>query len=447
VRLLVVLGSEFRVSNYPVWASAVMAALHLRDPQTAPLHNLNDADWQKALDFSDRSRLTLALRNRAREAMPEWVRVRADRNATQNRVRLEILRGVYRSLAGMLAPIEFLVLKGISQTILSGENPEDRVQYDVDLYAPRESALAARDILVARGYEPLTEFEGFPTDHLPTLILKTGWEWRGDFFDLEIPTPVELHFRFWDCQTERLEASGVEEFWNRRVRREIAGVEMTVLDPVDAVGYTALHVLRHVLRGNATPSHVYELALMLEGPAKADAFWAGWHNQHFPELRRLEAVAFQLAAEWFGCDAGLAAREEIGRLPARVAAWFKGFGLSPLLQQFEPNKDELWLHLALVDPPDGRWNLVRRRLLPAKLPGPMDAVYVPPKEMTWRRRWLKRTRYWLYVMGRAWHHASSLPRTLSRGALWALSVKRTARLRCRENPLVQQERRVNTAKY
>jgi hypothetical protein len=176
---------------------------------------------------------------------------------------------------------------------------------------------------------------------------------------------------------------------------------------------------------------------MLEGSAKDDAFWARRHDQHSPDLRRLEAVAFQLAAEWFGCDTGPAAREEIGRLPAGVAAWFKGFAFSPLLQQFEPNKDELWLHLALVDSPASRWNLVRRRLLPAKLPGPMDAVYVPEKDLTWRRLWLKWARYWLYVWNRAWHHVSSLPRTLWRGALWALSVKRTTRLRCPENPVVQ----------
>jgi hypothetical protein len=425
-----------------------MAALRLQDPQLEPLRRLSDADWRKALEFCDRSRLTLALRNRAREAMPEWVRARTDRNAAQNQDRLERLCQVYRFLTATLAPIEFLVLKGVSQTVLSGERPEDRVQYDVDLYAPRESALAARDVLIARGYEPLTEFESFPTDHLPTLILKTGWEWRGDFFDLEIPTPVELHFRFWDSQTERIEARGVEAFWERRVSRQVAGLELTVLDPLDAVGYTALHVLRHVLRGNATASHVYELALMLEGHARNEGFWAGWYDQHSPELRRLEVVAFQLAVAWFGCDTGLAAREEIARLPASVPSWFTAFAFSPLTQQFHPNKDELWLHLALLNSAGDRWRLMRRRLLPGRLPGPMDAVYLPQSKMTWRRRWLKRVRYGLYVLGRAWHHASSLPRTLWRGALWALLVsQKNLSFGCVPNPSPHRKRRVNTAKY
>ena len=423
----------------PHWASAAMDALHLRDPRTEPLGGLSDADWRKALDFSDRSRLTLALRNRAREAMPEWVRARTDRNAAQNRDRLDRLCQVYRFLAAALPSIDFVVLKGISQTILSGERAEDRVQYDVDLYAPRESAVAARDLLIVRGYEPLAEFESFPTDHLPTLVPKTGWEWRGDFFDLEIPTPVELHFRFWDSETERIEARGVEGFWDRRVRCHIAGLDLTVLHPLDALAYTALHVLRHVLRGNATASHIYELALMLEGHARDDGFWAGWQDQHSPELRRLEAVAFQLASAWFGCDPGPAAQEEIERLPAGVVSWFRRFALSPLLQQFEANKDELFLHLALTDAAS-RWSLARRRLLPGRLPGPMDAVYVPESKMTWRRRWLKRVRYGLYVVERARHHASSLPRTLWRGLLWALSTRRITDLRCRENPLVQQNR-------
>ena len=54
--------------------------------------------------------------------------------------------------------------------------------------------------------------EDFPTDHLPVLIRRTGWEWRGDFFDPDIPMGVELHFQFWNPRLERLPAPDTDRF-------------------------------------------------------------------------------------------------------------------------------------------------------------------------------------------------------------------------------------------
>ena len=34
------------------------------------------------------------------------------------------------------------------------------------------------------------------------LIRKTGWKWREDYFDPEMPTAVELHFAFWNERAE-----------------------------------------------------------------------------------------------------------------------------------------------------------------------------------------------------------------------------------------------------
>jgi hypothetical protein len=400
----------------PPWASAVLSALHLRDPQQP---RLTDAEWSAALDFCDRSRLTLTLRDRARAHMPAWVEERTSRNATQNAVRLERLLDLYRSLAHF----QLVALKGVSQSLLTGIPPDTRVQYDVDLYAPHESVLAARDQLLTSGYESLSELEEFPTDHLPALIRKTGWEWRGDFFDLEIPTAIELHFRLWDPHVERLDAAGVEEFWERRMTREIAGMEMPVLHPADALGYTALHLLRHLLRGNVTPFHVYELATILERHATDDAFWSTWQTFHSEPLRRLESVSFQLAKAWFGCETGQAAQEQIDRLPAATASWFENFAWSPLASQFRPNKDELWLHWSLLRSTADRWRVARQRLLPARLPGPVDAVYLPESEMNWRRRTLKRVRYVTYLLSRARRHAATLPGTAG-GALWWMRTLR-----------------------
>jgi hypothetical protein len=99
--------------------------------------------------------------------------------------------------------------------------------------------------------------EAFPTDHLPALVRKTTWEWRNDFFDSEIPLSIELHFRFWNPDLERLAAPGTEEFWKRRVKQPVNGVELGVLCPPDALAYAALHLVKHLLRGSGVrPFHV-----------------------------------------------------------------------------------------------------------------------------------------------------------------------------------------------
>ncbi len=406
-------------ADLPPGVAAVMAALHLREPRPERLSRLADAEWREALDFCDRSRVTLLLRGRARECMPEPVRERTDGASVKNRERLRRIFALYGTLARRLgdAGIEFVALKGITLASLCGSPLEDRMQYDIDLYAPRPSALAARALLLADGYETFSEMQDFPTDHLPPLIRKTGWEWRGDYFDAEIPTAIELHYRFWDEQTERLPAAGVDLFFERRIRREFAGVELPALHPADALGYAALHVLRHLLRGDAGVSHIYELARILERHSSDDSLWNAWLTWHSPELRRLEAVAFRLAEAWFGCETGAVAREAMDSLPVATASWFEAFPRAPLGAQFHPNKHELWLHLSLIDSAVDRWRVARRRLLPARLPGPVDAVYMPESAMTFARRWKRRIRYAGHLVTRARRHAGSLPRTAA-GALW-----------------------------
>src|SRR5204863_5885897 len=136
------------------------------------------------------------------------------------------------------------------------------------------------------------------------------------------PLCVELHFRFWNPDLERLPAPGTEEFWNRRVLQSVGGVDMQVLSPADALGYAALHLVKHLLRGSTRPFHVYEIASFLQLHSDDASFWAKWRDLHGPELRRLQAVSFRLAESWFGCAMASAAREEIERLPAFALAWF-----------------------------------------------------------------------------------------------------------------------------
>lgn len=388
----------------PAPVAAVLAALHFREPDTGRLSDLGGQDRREALSYCDAQGLTLLLR----DILPE----ETEEAARKNCLRLRVAEETYRRVTAL--PGEFVALKGITQCELFGIRPGDRPQYDIDLYFPRGTVEAARDALLAQNYESIAGMENFPTDHLPGLFPRTAWRWRGDYFDPEMPLAIELHFQFWNEALDRLEAPGVDEFFARRVRRTIGGVEIAVLSPQDAVAYGALHLLKHVLHGSTRAFHVYELASFLEGHAADDEFWVEWRRLHPPPLRRLQAVTFALAEAWFGCALAPAARAETERLPAGAHAWFAEFAASPAVQSFRPNKDELWLHLSLLERRRDKLSVARRRLLPGNLP--------PPSRATESQS--GRAVYASWFASRLRHHVISLATAVSSGWRWRRRVRR-----------------------
>ncbi len=146
--------------------------------------------------------------------------------------------------------------------------------------------------------------------------------------------------------------------------------------------------------------------------------WTAWLDLHDESLRRLEAVCFALAQRWYGCRLPEAACQEIERLPPDVIRWLDAYSWSPIASLFQPNKDELWLHWALLDSKRDRIAVLRRRVLPERLPGPVDAVHVPKSQLTSGDRLRGRVRYLRYVSSRGWHHARAVPSVLWSSVGW-----------------------------
>ena len=390
--------------------AAVLSALRFPEPSCSSLADLSEPEWDAALSFCDRTQLTLPLGQTCRASLPERVRARTDRNLADNTERHRRWTKAFLEIAGRLEEnrAEYLLLKGFSHDSEYAQDPRVRAQYDIDLYCPRESLEAARRAVQSLGYEPLG---ADLSDHLPAMVRKTGWEWRGDYYDPDIPFAVDIHFRFWDRDTERFDAPGVAEFWSRRCERQLEGKAIPVLHPADRLGYASLHALRHLLRGSVRLYHMYEIGYFLQTHAGNDAFWTGWRALHPAELQRLEAIVFRLAHEWFGCSLPEEAAGD-------TAAWFAHYSHAPLEALVRPNKDELWLHLSLLDSAADKWRVLRRRLLPATMPGPVDAVLIPDAEMTrWRRLRASVNRY-RYAASRAVHHARALLPFAWHGVRW-----------------------------
>lgn len=404
----------------PSYANAVLEALQFDSPDRSPLARLSDRDWRRALSFSERAQLTLALGVECRDDLPEAACCEIDRHLANNAERWARTQVGYRELASVLENegLDHVVLKGFTHCPLFVRYPRHRAQGDLDLLLPRDQVRRAQHVVEQLGYEPIAPLDEHPIDHLPTMIRKTGWVWRGDLFDPEMPLSVELHFRLWDDRTERFAPKGLDCFWERRQDRELEGLRFTALHPADMIAYSALHSLRHLLRGDPRVFHIYELAYMLHLHADDAQFWDIWFKLHDPSLRMLEAICFSLAESWFVCRLSEVARKEIAALPAEVKRWLDTYAWSGVESLFRPNKDELWLHWSLIESGRDRVAMLRRRLLPAQLPTGFGVTHVPDRQVTLRMRVANGLDYTGYAAARVLHHVRALASTAWSATRW-----------------------------
>lgn len=374
---------------------------HSRELETIPSRK-----WPEFLDLCDEAHISLALAAKCGEAAPEELRFRLTRNAARH----ERIVEAHREIAAAMEAhgVDFLVLKGLTHAGLWNNTARHRPQYDIDLYAPPRMREAAVLALESLGYK-VCEEESKGSDHLPVMVRRTGWRWRGDYFDPDQPLAAEVHFRF--CNPSLgFEAHGAEEFWGRRRIAEFDSIRLPALHPVDAVRYACWHAVRHLLRGSLRILHVYELAFFLNRCSADDAFWKEWVNASGTSTGLGEGIAFRLASDWFGCRMHPAAQECTSKLPADVQRWFRLFAFSPIHGATRPNKDEVFLQLCLAR------KSARERILPKRLPG--FWLYAHDREenlVLQLRRSMGRARF---IAGRAVHHARTLPPLIGSGIRW-----------------------------
>ncbi len=375
----------------------------------------DEAKRRSLLTFADRAGLTLHLRRVAQDAgveLPPADRAACEERLRKNRLRLQKHR---EGTAALLALFRSAVLRSFTLEPEFVPAAHDRVQYDLDFYLSPDHARMAFALLQARGYEPLISRDGGPLDHLPALARKTGWEWRGDFFDLDIPLRIDLHFQLWDSGFECIPVQFHPEPLTRLTERH--GIPM--LDGCDQLASCALHTLRHLFRGSLRVSHLYEIAYFLDTHASASEFWRQWREALNPSLRRLCAATFALASRVFQCRLAPELEPEMALLPPRASAWVTQFS-STVVEQQRSRKAEVLLQLSFIAGWRRRLRVLRRRLLPLSLPDPVDAVYLPAERLSAARRLLRTTRQARFVLSRVFFHLRALPGFLRAVGAWWL---------------------------
>jgi Uncharacterised nucleotidyltransferase len=413
--------------NIPKEVKALFSALQLGDGHLEQLQDLDDSEWKSLLSFCERSYLTFPLLQLQTDDFPGWVVEHLKNNAADNAKRFERVKATYKEVAEALegSGVQFVVMKGFAKCPEYVTDPRLRMQSDIDLYCPGDGIHRACSALSAIGYYPDQTNDYSPADHLPTMFRNKEWTWRGDSFDPDMPLPIELHFCLWNTTTTRFSVPDLDGFWGRRVIRSLEDVTFPAFCDIDGLGYYALHTLRDLLNGGLGPHHVYEIAVFLHGHAEDTSFWAGWRELHGDALRSMQAITFGLAKAWFGCNTSPEAQAEIEGLPPAIMTWVHSFAYSPLEAMFCPNKDRVWLHLALLNSFKEKRSILWKVLWPARIP-PVGTPAADFDEYGLRKKdrpTQPHVRYLFYFMSRAVHHTRVLPSALWHGLRWWASQR------------------------
>ena len=291
--------------DIPPPIAAVLSALRFCGSRRESLRALTDPEWESVLSRWEIRRLMIPLRQACGHDLPEWVRSRIDQNLADNAQRFDHIKTVYLTFANALRDTgaEHVVVKGFAQWPDFVENPRSRLQSDIDVYCPPESIDQARDALSKLGYEEAHGLDRELSDHLPTMVLKTEWKWRGNYYDPEMPVSFELHFCFWNESQGRFGPKGLDQFWSRRVERRLDDFTFPALTSVDNVGYSALNVLRDALQWLSVHTSCLRVGACSSTQTRTiEAFWRSWRELHDDSLRGdSEAISFRLAFHCFAC--------------------------------------------------------------------------------------------------------------------------------------------------
>ncbi len=424
------IGNGMFAPRIPRELAALIAALQLKGANAEALLELTPSEWESLLKFCDLAHLTLLLAQVEATGFPLWVKERLAKNRSDNAERFERVKATYREAAAALdeAGIEYIVIKGFTQTPEFVADARLRMQSDIDLYCPEGTIDRAQATLHSIGYEPDMVPQDSMADHVPKMTRYGNWQWRGNTFDPDMPLSFELHFCLWNEQTSRISIPDVDRFWERRIIRRFDGMSFPALHPVDHLGYLSLHILRGLLSGDWIVHHVQELATFLHRHAGDDAFWATWKETHSSTLRALEAIAFFHACSWFCCDIHDEVLEAFQQHGPELEEWLRRFTGSSLEGMFQQNKDWIWLHAALLRSPAEKRRLLRRMILPLRIPLiDSPAVQLKNREAKKSGGSHRYGRYVSYLASRVATHARLIPTTLYRGLGWWISLHQPRR--------------------
>src|SRR5207244_3030810 len=132
----------------------------------------------------------------------------------KNAERRKRLWAAYDEAASALSSngIEFVLLKGFTHEADSGLDSNCRFQSDLDILCLPEDIGRARTALQQVGYREHGA-AALSDEHARPLVKPFTWQWRGDYFDPDLPISIELHRSIWSGDRDHIRMPDIREPW------------------------------------------------------------------------------------------------------------------------------------------------------------------------------------------------------------------------------------------
>lgn len=371
------------------------AVLHIfREPVPGSvlcLRDLSPRAWKNLLSWLDESGLALYLRDRLSElallaSLPRWVAEDLQTKSEENAQRTAgmVAESVAIQREFQRAVVCYAVMKGVSLSPASVPRPELRHQFDLDYLVAENSALQARGILEARGYRLFAESGRtweFKIGETPNVT-------RRDLYK-DLPyRSVELHLES--------DPAGQSSLLQRVELRDLYGMTMPVLSPVDLFIGQALHAFKDVCTAHSRTSHLLELYRHVLVRREDRAFWCELREATEGDRRTrlgIGVVTYLLSLLMGSFAPRSLTSWTSDLLPRSVQLWIDLYGMRAVFASPPGTKLYLLLQRELDAIEMTERRSVRTLLLPLRLPSAVVRSSANETTATRMRRYRIQLRY------------------------------------------------------
>lgn len=357
------------------WIAREAALSIFRDPvpeRCSRLEALSEQEWRSLLRWLDYSGLALYFLDRVVDLdichwLPASVSERLRCNLADNaeRTRCMFAESAAIQQEFQRADLSYAALKGLSLWPCAVPKPELRSQFDLDFLVAERSAPQARRILERRGYR-LYAISGrsweFKVNERPGLSLN-------DLYKPMLSYAVELHL-----EPDTVSRSSILD---RVEFRELHGIRMPVLAPVDLFLGQALHVYKHLCGEFSRASHLLEFQRHVLARFDENTFWNSLRaatDDNERAVLGLGVVTLLITRTMGDFAPGALTHWTLSRLPAPVRLWVEMYGSRAVLGSYPGTKLYLLLQREMPARIPARRPPVKA-LLPLRLPPPVIKAF------------------------------------------------------------------------
>lgn len=360
-------------NKYPVREAALSLFC---DPVPQPcsrLQDLSPKQWRRLLHWLHTSGLALYFLDRVIELhlsgwVPTSVLTQLQQNLADNILRTRGMIDELMDIQRKFQQVEVIcaVVKGLSLWPTSVPKPELRCQFDLDFLVAEKSLPKAREVLERRGYRLYAKKETaweFKLNEKPGLSIQ-------DIYKASPSHAVELHVE------PRLSVRG--SLLDRVEWREVHGVRMPVLAPVDLFLGQGLHAYKHICGEFSRTTHLLEFRRHVVARYDDRSFWSQLHSaaSENPKASLALGIVTLLIEKTMGDFAPKPLTSwTVGKLPPAALLWAEMYGRQAVYGSYPGSKFYLFLQRELEDAIVPAKRPLRQSLLPLHLPSPIIRAF------------------------------------------------------------------------